>query len=144
MSRRTDRTVLAAAAATLALVVGVGSATVSACCAPGGRGPWLVVAVKGAAAVLPLAALRARPGPGRVIRVLAWAAAGGLTAYGFVRTTAALLAGLVLTVSGARADTALVWQTVGQDPWLLLWGLLAAVALLVGRPPAADPVVTRG
>jgi hypothetical protein len=85
------------------------------------------------AAVLPLAALRARgtPAARHGMRVLAWAAAVVLTAYGAVLTGVGLLVQADVISRSAHPDNrALAWHAYLWDPWFLVWGLLAGAALL--------------
>ena len=101
---------------------------------------WGTVALKVAAALLPLLALRSAPdGPRKITRVLAWVAAAIRTVYGAVLTTVGLLVQADVIRSPASADRrALMWHAHLWDPWFLLWGLLIATALLRSktlRPP---------
>jgi uncharacterized protein DUF3995 len=96
---------------------------------------WLTVALKLAAAVLGLLAVRAAP-PRRA-RGAAWAAAGILTLYGGVLTAAGLLVESGAIDPAADADRrALRWHAFLWDPWFLLWGLLMGAALVRSRPAA--------
>jgi hypothetical protein len=106
---------------------------------------WGTVALKVAAALLPLLALRnAADGPRRIARLLAWVAAAILTVYGAVLMTVGLLVQADVIRSPASADRrALMWHAYLWDPWFLLWGLLIATALLQQDPDAADPGFTR-
>jgi hypothetical protein len=154
-------------AAWLALLVGSAYAIVSAYWAAGGTGLldtvggsferagvypgplvvaglWLVVAVKLAAALLPLAALTT-PARSRGIRGVLWLQTCLLIGYGFALTAAGLLvqSGLVPPAPGAD-QRALAWHTYLWDPWFLMWGLLCLVAMR-GRavhPRAAVPAPT--
>ncbi|MEP7021752.1 MAG: DUF3995 domain-containing protein [Pseudonocardiales bacterium] len=154
-------------AARLALVLGLGSAVVSAYWGSGGtwlldtlggtleaagrRGGigvavalWCVALVKVIAAVLPLLATRLM-WHRRVLGALAWIQACVLTGYGLVLTGTGLLvqAGLV---PSADPDPALAWHTYLWDPWFLAWGLLCIVALRGSRgtrPGAPMAVSTR-
>ncbi len=55
-----------------------------------------------------------------------------LTIYGLVYTAVGLLAraGVVHASTDPRA---LAWHAYLWDPWFLVWGLLVAAALLLGR-----------
>jgi hypothetical protein len=138
-----------------ALVVGLAYAAVSAYWAVGGT--WLldavggsferwgrsggagvvlllsvVVVIKVVAAVLPLLVVYG-VGPSstrRAVRWLAWADGLILTVYGLVLTAAglAIQAGIVPAASHAN-HRALEWHAYLWDPWFLVWGLLAIVAL---------------
>lgn len=144
------------AAAWAALVVGVGYAAVSLYWAVGGTwlldtvgAPfdeqgrarnagvilalvWTAVALKLIAAALPLLALhRLPPARNRLVWLLTWGAAAVLTTYGLLWTAAGLLA--QADVIHAPASRAMAWHAYMWDPWFLLWGLLAATALLQGR-----------
>jgi hypothetical protein len=83
--------------------------------------------------VLPLLALRglASPGWNRTVWMLAWASSAVLTIYGLVWTAGGLLA--QADVIHASASRAMAWHAYLWDPWFLVWGLLAAAALLRGR-----------
>ena len=97
---------------------------------------WAAVALKLIAAVLPLLALRRLTSPvwNRTVWVLAWAAAVVLTIYGLVLTAVGLLVQAGVIHSSATADhRAQTWHTYLWDPWFLVWGLLAAAALLRSR-----------
>lgn len=98
---------------------------------------WGTVALKVAAALLPLLALRnAADGSRRITRLLAWVAAAILTVYGAVLTTVGLLVQADVIRSPASADRrALMWHAYLWDPWFLLWGLLIATALLRTKTP---------
>lgn len=94
---------------------------------------WAAVALKLIAAVLPLLALRQLTSPAwnRAVWVLAWAAAAVLTIYGLVLTAVGLLVQAGVIHSSATADhRAQTWHTYLWDPWFLIWGLLAAAAIL--------------
>lgn len=99
---------------------------------------WAAVALKLIAAVLPLLALRRLTGPAwnRTVWVLAGAAAAVLTIYGLVLTAVGLLVQAGVIHSPATADhRAQTWHTYLWDPWFLVWGLLAAAALMRSRHP---------
>lgn len=70
----------------------------------------------------------------RLARLVGWTAAGVLVVYGGLLTTVQSLAlsGVVQTPPGADRE-ALLWHTVLWDPWFLLWGACAAVALWRSR-----------
>lgn len=91
---------------------------------------WAAVALKLIAAVLPLLALRRLPCPAwnRIVWLLAWGAAAVLTIYGLLWTAG----GLAAVIHGS-ASRAMAWHAYLWDPWFLLWGLLAAAALLRDR-----------
>ncbi len=95
---------------------------------------WAAVALKIIAVVLPLLALRRLPWPvwNRIVWVLAWVESAVLTIYGLVYTAVGLLAraGVVHASTDPRA---LAWHAYLWDPWFLVWGLLVAAALLLGR-----------
>jgi Protein of unknown function (DUF3995) len=100
---------------------------------------WAAAVLKVAGAVVPLAAVGGtawRPaGPRRrLLRVLAWAEAVILTAYGLVLAGAGLLVQSGVIAPAAGADhRALAWHAYLWDPWFLLWGVLAAAALVRSR-----------
>lgn len=151
-------------AAWLALLVGCGYALVSAYWAAGGtglldtvggsferagahRGPlvtaglWLVVAVKLAAALLPLAVL-ATTSWRRPMRAALWLQTCVLIGYGFALTAAGLLVQSGLVPAAPRADErALAWHAYLWDPWFLVWGLLCLAAMRgrAAHPRAAVP-----
>jgi glucan phosphoethanolaminetransferase (alkaline phosphatase superfamily) len=101
---------------------------------------WAAVALKVIAVVLPLLALRRLPRPAwhRIVWVLAWAEAAVLTSYGLVYTALGLLAqaGVVHATTDPRG---LAWHAYLWDPWFLVWGLLVAAALLLGRHRRSQP-----
>lgn len=97
---------------------------------------WVAAGLKIIAAAMPLVALHRLTGAkwDRRVWVLAWAGAVILIIYGLVQTTAGLL--VVSDVLHASADAdhrALAWRAYLWDPWFLIWGVLAAVALRRGR-----------
>ena len=97
---------------------------------------WGAAVLKAIAAVLPLLAVRAHgaSAAGRRVRALAWTAAGVLTTYGVVLTAVGLLVQADLISRSAHPDNrALAWHAYFWDPWFLIWGLLAAIALLRSR-----------
>ena len=102
---------------------------------------WGVVALKVAAALVPLLVLRDPAGRRRrIARLLAWTVAAILTVYGAILTTVGLLVQSDAIRSPASADRrALMWHAYLWDPWFLLWGLLVATALL----RTADPMSLR-
>lgn len=148
------------AAASLALVVGLASAAISAYWGAGGS--WMVKTVGGAferlgnsgslfavclmsvvvllkvtVAVLPVAALRKESSPSarRLVRGPAWVAACILTGYGFVYTIGGLMVEVgVLKASAGANEYAMSWHTYFWDPWFLVWGILILVALRTSRP----------
>lgn len=95
---------------------------------------WVAVVLKIIAAVL---ALRrsTRATRSRVEWVLAWVAAIFLTLYGLAQTAAAQLvyAGVLDDAATSADDHRLFWRAFIWDPWFLIWGLLAAAALLYAR-----------
>lgn len=96
---------------------------------------WAAVALKLAAAALPLLALQ-RPAGHRthVARRLAWIAAGTLTVYGGVLTGVGLLVQAGVIHRSRNADQrALAWHAYLWDPWFLVWGLLITTALMRSR-----------
>jgi len=97
---------------------------------------WAAAVLKVVAAVLPLVALHRLTWAGwnRLVWVLSWLAATILTFYGVVTTAAGLLVlwGVIGLSAGADHRT-LIWYAYLWDPWFLVWGLLAAAALLRGR-----------
>ncbi|WP_186816563.1 DUF3995 domain-containing protein [Cellulomonas aerilata] len=103
-----------------------------------------VVALKVVAAMLPGWALSPDGSTGypsarrRVVRALAWVAAASLTGYGTVMTVSGLLVTTGVVDAAAGADLrAVAWNAYLWDPWFLLWGLAATVALLASREPDA-------
>ncbi|MFZ0088917.1 MAG: DUF3995 domain-containing protein [Solirubrobacteraceae bacterium] len=97
---------------------------------------WGAAVVKVIVAVLPLLAVRRRADPAwtRRVRILAWAAAVILIAYGAVETVVGLLVQSDLIHVSPTADhRALAWHAYLWDPWFLIWGLLIAVALRLTR-----------
>lgn len=98
---------------------------------------WAAVLVKGAAAVLPLVAMRMpQPKLRRVLRFFVWAQAVVLVAYGFVLTVGGLLVQADVIHAAENADhVALAWHTYFWDPWFLIWGILVLVSLLRSRVP---------
>jgi hypothetical protein len=150
-------------AATLAAVLGLGSAVVSAYWALGGDGLldtiggaieewgrerstsvvvllWLIAALKAGVA---LAAPVLVAGPdrfpgwmaGRVARTLAWIAGSVLMTYGGVLTAAGLLVQSGLIHASADSDQrALAWHAYLWDPWFAVWGAALLAALWLTRP----------
>ncbi len=95
---------------------------------------WLSVLLKLTAAGLGLAAVLPRVPPGRLVILLAWAAAAVLVVYGAVLTVVGLLVqGDVIHASQNADRRALAWHAYLWDPWFLLWGLLLAAALWRSR-----------
>jgi hypothetical protein len=73
----------------------------------------------------------------RVVRRVAWLAAGILVVYGGVLTVIGLLVQADIVHASAHADQkALRWHAFLWDPWFLVWGLLLAAALALSRRPA--------
>ena len=72
----------------------------------------------------------------RLVRTLAWAEALLLTGYGAVMTVGGVLVttGAIEPAPGADLR-AIAWHAYLWDPWFLLWGLAATVALLASRRP---------
>jgi Protein of unknown function (DUF3995) len=104
---------------------------------------WAAAILKTIAAVLPLLAIRRLTSPvwNRNVWALAWIEAVVLTIYGLVLTAVGLLVQADVIHASATADhQALAWHAYLWDPWFLIWGLLVASALLLGRhrrgPPA--------
>ncbi|MGI8808439.1 MAG: DUF3995 domain-containing protein [Acidimicrobiales bacterium] len=97
---------------------------------------WVAAALKVAAAVLPVLALRrlTRAGWDRVVWVLAWLAAAALSSYGLVTTTVSLLVQFgAIQVSAGANHRAQAWHAFLWDPWFLVWGILVVAALVRGR-----------
>jgi len=96
---------------------------------------WAAAALKLTAAVLPLLAVRGltRAAWHRTVWVLAWLAGGILTIYGLLQTTIAVLALAGVLAPGSFTPTVQAWHAFFWDPWFLIWGILAAGALLRGR-----------
>jgi Protein of unknown function (DUF3995) len=100
---------------------------------------WAAAALKFTGAVVPLAAAggtawQAAVAWRRQLRVLAWAEAVILTAYGLVLAGTGLLvqAGVIAPAAGAD-HRALAWHAYLWDPWFLLWGVLVTAALVRSR-----------
>jgi hypothetical protein len=75
----------------------------------------------------------------RVVRALGWVAAVVLTGYGAVMTVGGILVTSGVIDAAPGADTrAIAWHAFLWDPWFLLWGLAATVALLASRRPEHD------
>ncbi|MGI8700380.1 MAG: DUF3995 domain-containing protein, partial [Nocardioidaceae bacterium] len=92
------------------------------------------VLLKLTAAGLGLAAVLPRVPPGRLVIVLAWAAAAALVAYGGVLTIVDLLVQADVIHASLNAEhRALAWHAYLWDPWFLAWGLLLAAALWRSR-----------
>lgn len=154
-NRPVDRT--ATVLATLAALVGVASAGVSAYWAAGGTGlldtvggvferagrsgsarvqalMGMVVVVKLVAVGLPWSVLRLEGSWRRAVTALGWAEAFVLTGYGLVLTGAGLLVQADVIRSAPDADQrALVWHAYVWDPWFLVWGLLVVATLYAGQ-----------
>ena len=151
-------------AATLAALLGLSSAAVSAYWALGGDGLldtiggeieewgrrrstsvvvvlWLVVLVKTVVALAaPVyrrdAGSASRDGPaGRLPRTLGWIAGIVLLAYGGVLTVVGLLVqGGVIQASQDSDQRALAWHAYVWDPWFAAWGLALLTSLWLTRP----------
>ena len=68
------------------------------------------------------------------VRVLAWLEAAILTIYGLVLTVAGLLVQSGVIAPAASADRrALAWHAYLWDPWFLIWGAFATLALMRAR-----------
>jgi Protein of unknown function (DUF3995) len=92
---------------------------------------WLAVALKAAAAFVPLWALRTGSARrrDRAIGMLGWAVGIVLIAYGGTLTLAELLVEAGAIHGSASADgRALAWHAYLWDPWFLVWGLLVVTA----------------
>jgi hypothetical protein len=73
---------------------------------------------------------------GRAIRWLAWICSLALTGYGLVLTTAGLLVqASVIGISRTAERRALQWHAYLWDPWFLIWGAFATLALMRARTP---------
>jgi hypothetical protein len=145
-----------------ALVLGIGSAAVSANWALGGDALldtvggeierwgrrrttsvlvalWAVVVVKivvGSAALLATRVHHRVPGwmSGRIPRFLSWVSAIVLTAYGGLLTVVGLLVQAGVLDSGSDVDEkALRWHAFLWDPWFLLWGAMLSISLWTSR-----------
>ncbi|WP_308465559.1 DUF3995 domain-containing protein [Rathayibacter soli] len=97
---------------------------------------WFAVVVKGVAAVLPVVAVQAsreslvRKGA----RVLTWAEAAILSAYGLVLTVVGVLVQLnVIGVPPSADHLALRWHAYLWDPRFLVWGIVIGAAMIVSR-----------
>lgn len=152
-------------AATAAGALGLGHAGVSAYWALGGtalvdtiggdierwgreRGPSVVLALWGIAALKAVVAVAAPAVAGlptwlpswtaaRVPRILSWIAAIVLVAYGGALTVGGLLieSGAVDASPGADRR-AIAWHAYVWDPWFFLWGAAFVVTLRCTRPSA--------
>ncbi len=70
----------------------------------------------------------------RAIRALAWICSLALTGYGFVLTAVALLVqASAISISRTAEQKALRWHAYLWDPWFLVWGALATLALMRAR-----------
>lgn len=97
---------------------------------------WAAVVLKTIAAVLPLLALRPLESRAwnRTVWALAWTGAAVMFLYGLVQTSVGLLLKAdVLHASAGADERVLAWGAFVWDPWFVIWGLLAAAALLRGR-----------
>jgi hypothetical protein len=107
---------------------------------------WGAAALKLAAAVLPLVALRSAPARARRdrggaltrgARRASWVAAVVLTVYGAVYTGGGLLVQAGVIHSSRSADhRAQAWHAYLWDPWFLVWGVLITAALVRSSGPA--------
>jgi hypothetical protein len=71
---------------------------------------------------------------GRAIRALAWICSLALTGYGLVLTTVGLLVqASIISTSRTTERRALRWHAYLWDPWFLIWGAFATLALLRAR-----------
>jgi Protein of unknown function (DUF3995)/NYN domain len=97
---------------------------------------WAAAVVKAVAAALPVCAVAdLLPSRRRLVRLLSWTEAVVLTGYGLVLSVAGWLVQAGVIRPGANADhRALAWHAYLWDPWFLVWGLLAAIALMRSRP----------
>lgn len=153
-------------AATIAAVLGVASAAMSAHWAVGGTvlldtvggeierwgrersvgvvaTLWALVVAKLVAAAAPLVLVglvsdRLPPWTrSRPARALGWFVASGLTVYGGLLTGAGLLIEAGVIDAADDADEhALAWHTYFWDPWFLFWGSAFTVAMWRSREPA--------
>lgn len=108
---------------------------------------WGAAALKLVSAVLPSLALRRPPRHAwnRKLRLVAWAEAAILTAYGLLLTATGVLVQSGVIHSSASADhRALAWHAYLWDPWFLVWGVLVALALMRSRQrPDPTPAARR-
>ncbi len=112
---------------------------------PGGPGPvavavvgvWAAVVAKVLAALVPLVVVRAmfEGGWARRASVLAWIETIVLVVYGFTWSATEILIE-IFSSPPASERRAYAWHAYLWDPWFLLWGLLAATALLRRRTGA--------
>lgn len=162
----------AVAAASVALLLGVLYAAVSAYWGSGGTAlldtvggafqragrtggagliavVWVTVLLKLLAAILGFVAVVGRPrlaaARRRLVQRPAWAAALMLILYGGALSITGWLVQLGVVSAAANADQkALRWHAFLWDPWFLVWGLLLAVGLVRSRRSrAALPLVAR-
>jgi hypothetical protein len=105
---------------------------------------WAAAALKVAASVVPLPAVRDSDNRTPLVRVLAWIAAVILTVYGALLTTVGLLVQADVIHQSASADhRALAWHAYLWDPWFLIWGVLIASALVCSRNRQASTAGAR-
>jgi Protein of unknown function (DUF3995) len=118
-----EQAALAGTPLALATIVAVVAAKVVAALLPG----WAVS--PDGSAVYPSARRR-------IVRALAWSEAVLLTGYGAVMTVGGVLVttGVIDAAPGADLH-AIAWHAYLWDPWFLLWGLAATVALVASRRP---------
>ncbi len=110
---------------------------------PGGQGPvvvvgvWAAVVLKLLAALVPLVVVRAvfEGSWARRAVVLAWVETAVLVVYGFAWSATEILVE-IFSSPPASERRAYAWHAYLWDPWFLLWGLLAAAALLRRRSGA--------
>lgn len=110
---------------------------------PGGQGPvavagvWTAVVLKLLAALVPLVVVRAvlEGSWARRAAILAWVETAVLVVYGFAWSATEILVE-ILSSPPASERRAYAWHAYLWDPWFLLWGILAAAALLRRRAGA--------
>ena len=100
-------------------------------------GVWTAVVLKLLAALVPLVVVRAifEGGWARRATVLAWVETAVLVVYGFTWSATEILIE-IFSSPPASERRAYAWHAYLWDPWFLLWGLLAAAALLRHRTGA--------
>ena len=110
---------------------------------PGGQGPvvvvgvWAAVVLKLLASLVPLVVVRVvfEGSWARRAVVLAWVETAVLVVYGFAWSATEILVE-IFSSPPASERQAYAWHAYLWDPWFLLWGLLAAAALLRRRSGA--------